>query len=714
MSLKTKAYVKRSLGFAVLVAIALSVALHFNVACGSDLHWSGKVGRNEQLVSQFVWQMMERNHLSNHPVDDEISKRAFDMYIKSLDPTKSYFRQSDIDEFAKWKTSLDDQLKASDYTAAFQIFDRFLQRVDEQTKVTMELINEKQDFSVDEEMVVDPDLQTYPKNNTEARDLWRKRIKYNLLALRGNDEQSSEKPNADPKEILRKRFTSFARRMHQLDEEDVIEQYITSITSSFDPHTSYMSQKTFDNFMIQMSLELDGIGATLQDGDDGFTVIRSLVTGGAAAKQGGLKVDDKIAAVAQGDVNGENADPKLAREFGTDFVDAAGMKVDDVVDMIRGQAGTAVRLSVDSEGKPGLHTVKLVREKIELEDSAAQGAIFEDGHKADGSPNRIGVLELPMFYASMSDADDGGHSTTVDVRQILEDFNRKNVDALILDLRNNGGGSLQEAIDCTGLFIDNGPVVQVRDSYGRIEVLKDMNRGVAWTKPMIVLTNKFSASASEILAGAIQDYQRGLVVGDTATHGKGTVQNLMNIGQIVYNKSNAPNDFGALKITTQQFYRPDGDSTQLRGVLADIALPSVTDKMDVGESNLEYPVAFDRIRRAKYQTYAMTSPGLVKGLEERSESRQKSSKDFQKQLVQISKYVENKKLKAISLNEQKFLARRNQLTTDSDEEKEIIEQMNSNKIKRDFYLDEVLRITSDYLNSLSGSSKTSLLTTTDR
>ncbi len=390
------------------------------------------------------------------------------------------------------------------------------------------------------------------------------------------------------------------------------------------------------------------------------------------------------------------------------------MKVDDVVDMIRGQADTVVRLSVNSEDKSGLHTVRLVREKIELEDRAAQGSIFQDGHKADGSPNRIGVLELPMFYASMSDDENGGRSTTADVRRILEDFNRQDVDALVLDLRSNGGGSLQEAIDCTGLFIDVGPVVQVKDSYGRIEVLKDLDRGVAWTKPMIVLISKFSASASEILAGAIQDYQRGLVVGDTSTHGKGTVQNLMNISQMVYNKPNAPNDFGALKITTQQFYRPDGDSTQLRGVLADIVLPSVTDKMDVSESDLKYPVAFDRIPRAKYATYSMTNPSLIELLGERSANRRKSSVDFQKELARISKYVENKNLKSISLNEQKFLARRSQLTADTDGEKELAEQMSTNKITRDFYLDEVLRIASDYLNSFPERSKTAMLTTTDR
>jgi carboxyl-terminal processing protease len=713
-SFKTKTIIAGLLCVGLLCAAGRSFSLRSSTAFGYDVGRVGEIGRNEKLVSQFVWKMMERNHLSKRSVDDAISARAFDKYINSLDPTKAYFRQSDIQEFSKWKTRLDDQLKASDYTAAFQIFQRFVQRVDQETKLAIELVDSHQDFSRDEEIVVDPDLGNFAKDDADAREFWRKRIKYNLLVLCGSGDEQPGAAKADPKEILRKRFRSFAQRIHQMDSEDVVEQYISSITSSFDPHTSYLSHKSFDNFMIQMNLELDGIGATLQSSDEGYTVIKSLVTGGAAANQGGLKVEDKIAAVAQGTEGGDDADPTLVRKYGTDFVDATGMNVDGVVEMIRGQAGTVVRLSVLSADSSGLHTVSLVREKVKLEDQAAHGAVFDDGKKADGSPNRIGVIDLPMFYANMSGDEDGGRSTTVDVRRILDDFNKKNVDALVLDLRNNGGGSLKEAVDCTGLFIDSGPVVQVKDSNGQIEVLDDTDRGVAWSKPMIVLTSKFSASASEILAGAIQDYQRGLVIGDTTTHGKGTVQNLMNISQMVYNNRNAPNDFGALKITTQQFYRPNGDSTQLRGVLADIVLPSVTDKMDVNESDLDYPVEFDRVPRARFGTYAMTDPGMIKLLGERSASRRSSSDDFQKQLVSISKYVENKNLKTISLNEEKFLARRRKLSAEKAEEKVMAEQMGTNEITRDYYLDEVLRISSDYMNSLSKQGTAAWLSSADR
>ena len=466
-SFKHKILISNLLRLTLLFTAGLVFPWQMNAAVGSDSERIGEIGRNEKLVAQFVWQMMERNNLSKHGLDDEISRRAFDKYIDSLDPAKLYFRLADIEEFSRWKTQLDDQMTSSDYSAAFQIFRRFRNRVDQQTKLAIECLDAKQDFSLDEEMIVDPELAHYAKDDAEARDNWRKWVKYNLLALRGKGAYSADQTKTDPSEMLRKRFLSFVRRVQQLDQEKVIEQYITSITNSFDPHTSYFSRGSFENFMIQMELELDGIGATLQGSDDGYTIIKSLVDGGAAANQGGLRVDGKIAAVAQGNLVGEEAEPVLVRKDGADFVDAAGMSVDDVVDMIRGKAGPVVRLSVLSDNDQGLHTVSLRREKIKLEDRAAHGEIFEQGKNPDGSPQRLGVIDLPMFYASMSDGGTG-RSTTTDVCRILDEFNAKNVDALILDLRNNGGGSLKEAIDCTGLFIDYGPVVQVKDPYGQI------------------------------------------------------------------------------------------------------------------------------------------------------------------------------------------------------------------------------------------------------
>ena len=661
-----------------------------------------------KTVSRIVAKLMQDDHLSKRKLDDTISNRAFEMFIKNLDPTKSYFLQSDIDEFSKWKTELDDQMLKGEFLAAFEVFDRFLQRVDERTDLAAELIGEDHDFTLDEEMITDPDLLSFAKDNAEARDNWRKRIKYSLLVLRGDvkDEKAEAKTDEgdnktvkkkeDPKDRLRKRYSSFARRMHQIDAEDIVERYITAITTSFDPHTSYLSKGTFENFLIQMGLELEGIGATLSLMDEGYTVIKAIVPGGAAYTQGGLKVEDKIVAVGQGEEDGSRAYEKLFREHGGGFVECTGMKLDDVVGMIRGKAGTVVRLQVMSENESELHTVEIVREKIKLEDSAAHGEVFEQGTQ------KIGVIELPSFYANMGGG--GGRSTTTDVKKILDDFNTKDVDALVLDLRMNGGGSLREAIDCTGLFIDIGPIVQVKDPYGRIEKLNDENGGTAWDKPMVVLTSKFSASASEILAGAIQDYGRGLVIGDTTTHGKGTVQSLINLNQILFSRiKNPPNEFGALKITTQQFYRPNGDSTQKRGVLSDLVLPSISDNMDnIGEADLDYPVKFDRVPEASFEKLKMNRQDITAALRTKSKERIDSSDEFQKEISKINKYIELKNEKSVSLNEAKFIARRKELNAEKEDEKTIEKQMlPNNDIERNFYLDEVLKITADYVELLN-------------
>lgn len=692
--------------------------------------------QDHKEVSMLVSQIMEQMHLSKLPLNDMISERAFTLYIKGLDPTKSYFVKSDIEEFGRWQKSIDDRMKRGNFDAAIAIFERFLVRVDARTELAIEMIDSKHDYTIDEDMVTDNDLIDYADSEDEIRERWRKRMKYSLLVLRSAEkedkkreakkaaeaakkkaeetqnetensaaEAKEKKPKAkkkdSPKELLRKRYRSFARRMHQMDTEDVVERYLSAITTSFDPHTSYMSKRTYDNFIIIMGLELEGIGATLQATDDGYTTIKNVVEGGAAARQGELKVEDKIVAVAQGDEEGINADVDLISQHGSDFIDVTGMKLDDVVAMIRGKAGTTVRLNVMSETDSGLHVIQIVREKIKLEDSAARGAVFENGTKPDGSPMKIGVIELPSFYANMDRKVDG-RSTTTDVRKILDDFNSQGVDGLVVDLRKNGGGSLQEAIDCTGLFIDRGPVVQVKNPLGTILKLNDEEPGMAWKKPMVVLTSKFSASASEILAGAVQDYGRGLVVGDTTTHGKGTVQSLRGLSDYIYRAVNSPNDHGALKITTSQFYRPNGDSTQKRGVLSDIVLPSISDNMDdISESDLDYPVEFDRVPSASFEALSLINKEMVKQLESKSSTRLSKSEKFQEEIRKINKYVEQKQLKAVSLNEEKFLARRKELSAEKEDEDLLEKQINNdNKIEKDYYLDEVLKITSDYMDLL--------------
>ena len=653
----------------------------------------GKPSRDSKRVARIVAQLMDQ-HLSNRKLNDDISERALEMYLKNLDPQKVYFLKSDIDEFKnRWNTELDDMLRLGNYEAAFAIFDRFKERVEQRVELSAALIEMEHDYSLHEELVTDRDLIGYAESDEEIQERWRKRIKYNLLVFRNDDEDQTASTRKTPEERLKNRYRAFARRMNQFDNDDVIEMYITSITTSFDPHTTYMSKSSYVNFKINMSLELEGIGATLQSTDDGMTVIRRLVPAGAADKGGKLKVEDKIVGV------GQNTEGEM--------VDTIDMKLDDVVDMIRGKAGTTVRLAIISPGSGDINTISIVRERIELKDQEAASVVFDIGKKEGGAPFRVGVIDLPSFYTDMEARARNRpnyKSTTRDVREILDDFNSQKVDAVILDLRRNGGGSLTEAIDCTGLFIDRGPVVQVKDPYGRIEQLNDHDFGMAWDGPLVVLTSKFSASASEILAGAVQDYNRGLVVGDSSTHGKGTVQTMLNLLEQLMDTRNAGPGLGALKITVSQFYRPNGDSTQKRGVLSDVVLPSITDHMDVTESDLEYPVEFDRVAKAQYSEMTQVNPNMVKRLFDRSRNRVDESEDFQKQQRRIEKYVAQKDKKTVSLNSDDFNERRKEMDAEKEDEKLIEDQVNhtNTDIKRDYYMEEVLAITVDYVRMLTG------------
>ena len=641
----------------------------------------------DRQVTKVVTTLMRREHLSKHALDDEISRRGLDLFVKSLDGLKLYFYQSDIDEFQKQRDQLDDMVNSGDIGFAYIVFDRLLQRVDERVKLVEDLLKEDFDFTVDETFVTDADKLAFPKTAAEAKDRWRKRLKYDFLVLKS--DKTDKKKAEDPKERLRRRYQSFAKRMHQTDGDELLEMYLTAITSSYDPHTTYMSPSSLDNFRILMSLNLDGIGAQLQL-TDGYTVINKIIPGGAAEKCKELKVDDRIVSVGQGESDGE-------------MVDVVDMKLNDVVQLIRGRAGSIVRLGVIPGTGGEMKIVKITRAKIELKDSEARGVIFEDGKKEDGKPFKVGVIDLPSFYMDMEAAREGGDfkSTTRDVKKLLDDFNAKGVDALVLDLRRNGGGSLTEAINLTGLFIDDGPVVQVKDPDGRVQHYDDLDRGMAWKGPLVVLTSKFSASASEILAGAIQDYNRGLIIGDTSTHGKGTVQSLLDLGPQMFRIQNPPN-LGALKITMQQFYRPNGDSTQQRGVLADIVLPSITDHMDISEADLDFSMAFDKVPSAQFNKYDAVAPKLISSLKEMSQGRREQSADFSKLLKNIDRYMEQKLKKEIPLNEEKFLAQRAELDADKEEEKTFEEQANGSDevVKRDYYFNEVMNITLDYLRLL--------------
>lgn len=636
--------------------------------------------RNDAYVAKAVTALLPSEHLSKHALNDEIAERALKTYLKTLDPMKVYFNQSDVDAFKSRATTLDDQVLKGDINFAYEVFNTFLKRVDERLKIVDKVLAMDQDFTVDEEMVSDADVAAYAKNDAEAFDLWRKRIKYDILMQKTDKVEGQE-----ARDKLTRRYHNFGRRMHQFSNDEVLEMYLTAFTTAYDPHTTYMSPSSLENFEIQMRLELDGIGAKLQD-VDGYTVVKEIVPGGAAAKDGRLKPEDKVIAVGQGD-SGEM----------TDVVD---MRLSDVVDMIRGKRDTIVRLKVLPAGGGEQKVYNITRARIELKDSEARAEIIEAGAKTNGQPFKIGFIDLPSFYMDMEGARKrlpDYKSTTRDVKKILENFQAKGVDAVVLDLRKNGGGSLTEAINLTGLFIDEGPIVQVKDADNNVQHYDDLERGTAWDGPLVVLTSKFSASASEIFAGAIQDYNRGLIVGDHTTHGKGTVQSLLDLSRQLF-RGLAPK-LGALKLTMQQFYRPNGDSTQNRGVVADVELPSITTHLDVAESDLDYAMKFDKVPAAKYERVKDAPPALVDQIRRRSLERQANSTDFQKVDKDIARYLTQKKRKTVSLNEAKFMADRAELDARKEEEKkfEELNQSSTEVVKKDYYFHEVMNVTLDYL-----------------
>ncbi|QGJ71435.1 Periplasmic tail-specific proteinase [Planctomycetales bacterium 10988] len=641
-----------------------------------------KPRNTDRHVTLTVTQILSSAHMSRHELDDEISKRWLDNFLTSLDPLKLYFYKQDVDYFKQSETKLDDWGRRGDISFAYDIFKTYLQRVDERVEYALEFLDEKHDFTVDEEMTIKPEAAQYAQNPQQAKDIWRKRIKYDLLVLKADKE--------DPKEAidrLKRRYRSFSQRMHLSSADDLLERYLTSMTTSYDPHTTYMSPDTLENFQIQMRAALDGIGASLRF-EDGYTIVTEIVPGGAAARDGRLKPEDRVVAVGQG------KDGPME--------DVVSMGLSDVVHLIRGERGSVVRLEVISEGKKERKVIDITRDKIELTGSEARQIILEAGKKPDGSPYKIGVINLPSFYMDMQAAQEGKSdykSTTRDVLEILNNkkdgFKAQGVDALVMDLRLNGGGSLSEAIKLTGLFIDEGPVVQVKDFRGNVEEHDDTDAGVAWKGPLVVLTSTMSASASEIFAAAIQDYNRGIVVGDDRTHGKGTVQSLLDLGQQLFPGANPPN-LGALKLTMQQFYRPAGESTQKVGVTPDIELPSVRSHFDSGEESLDYAIEADKIRPADFDKVAYVNDNVLNQLRATSNQRVYNNEDFQKVIRNIQKWLEKKDRTTISLNEEKFFEDQE----DDDEEKEEEEEYTSYNrpvVERDFYFEEVLSITVDYL-----------------
>jgi len=544
---------------------------------------------------------LEHRHYSKRKFDDELSSELLDSYLKSLDPSRSFLYQSDIDEFEAYRLQLDDHFAEGNLDAGFVIFNRYHQRIEERLNQLLVELPEMvagMDFSIDESLSLEPEKRSWAIDKAEADERWRKQIKNSVLSLRLVD-----KPADEIVPTLEKRYRNQLHRISQYNAQDVFQVYANALTELYDPHTNYLSPRTSENFNINMSLSLEGIGAVLQLQDE-YTRVSRIVPAGPADKQGQLKPSDRIVAVAQGE-DGE-------------FEDVVGWRLDEVVQLIRGPKGTTVRLEIlpaSSKSADEHRIITIVRNKVKLEEQSAQKEVLE--FPRGDSVIKLGVIDVPAFYIDfegMRRGEPDFKSTTRDVKRLLDELMEEGVDGIIIDLRNNGGGSLQEANDLTGLFIEYGPTVQIRHSSRKVFRDGKRLRTPYYDGPMVVLINRLSASASEIFAGAIQDYQRGIIVG-SQSFGKGTVQTLIPLAE------------GQLKLTESKFYRISGDSTQHRGVVPDVEFPSQYNKSEIGESNLDNALDWDQINPVRHRKYH-DLPALVPYLTDMSQSRVTENADF--------------------------------------------------------------------------------------
>ncbi|HEX7926389.1 MAG TPA: carboxy terminal-processing peptidase, partial [bacterium] len=535
---------------------------------------------------------------SRDPFDDARSALMLDRFISQFDPSRLYFLQKDIQEFQVYRDKLDDQVPRGNIESAFVIQRRFTQRMHERSAQVDKILGEKMNLKdTDEPAVLDRRKAAYPKDDAEAVKLWTRKLTLEML-----ESIASGKTEAESVELLQRRYKSAHLRMDQITHNDVISMFLNALASTYDPHSSYLLPDELENLNITLSLSLEGIGATLR-WEDGYTIISSIVPGGAAAREGTLKAEDKIIAVGQG---GEGV-----------LEDVRNQRLSDVVKLIRGRRGTVVRLAylrkTDGVREKRLE-VAITRDKILLTDREAKGTLNERKRPEREQPYRIGVVELPSFYVDFSKRHtnpDTYKSSFRDVDRILKRFVTQGVDGVVLDLRDNGGGGLDEAVQLSGLFLERGAtVVRVRDNNGDTQN-HDNTSPPVFRGPLVVLVNRFSASASEILAGALKDYGRAIIVGDKTTFGKGTVQNIINL----------PAGLGGVKTTVAKFYRPGSSSTQNRGVEADIVLPSLNNVLDIGESSLENSLPWDALSRVNLKPWGDFAPYLP-ALAERSRQRQ--------------------------------------------------------------------------------------------
>lgn len=586
-------------------------------------------GKEARVISY----ILDNNHYRKIQLNDSLSSAILDGFVNDLDDNKSYFLASDIQNFEKFRKVIDDLTRNEDVTPAYEIYNVFRKRFKERMEYVMNtLINTQHDYTLDEYYETNRDKQPWAKTPQELNDIWRKTLKSQALSLK-----LANKPDAEIKDVLKKRYERFVKNMVQFNAEDVFGMYMNAITEAYDPHTNYLSPKASALFKQSMSLSLEGIGAQLQ-ADNDFTKVVRILPGGPADRTKKVQVNDLIIGVAQG-VEGE-------------MVDVVGWRLDDVVKLIKGPKGTTVRLQIlpaaSGVNGPSREEV-LVRDKIKLEDQSAKKQVIN--YQENGKNLKLGVINLPNFYMDFDEYQKGNPnytSTTRDVKRILQELQAEKVDGVVMDLRNNGGGSLAEAIDLTGLFIKNGPVVQVKNSANQIQVGEDDDQGVVYSGPLVVLTNRFSASASEIFAGAIQDYHRGVIVGES-TFGKGTVQTVLDLKRFI----NDPEEVGELKLTFQKFYRVTGSSTQHKGITPDVQLPSAFEANEYGESASPSALPWDVIRGTTFQRADNVSEKVLSGLNKSYQERMKFDSHLKKYIGETEELKRNLAQTKVSLNEAK-------------------------------------------------------------
>jgi len=614
----------------LIVAFAIFLSTQAILAISLNASNQLKPVSQQSQAARLSAEILSRYHYKPIKLNDISSNKIFDNYLKSLDGERIFFTQDDIDQFSFARSKLDNALLEEDLTIPFSMFNLYRERVTQRISYAKSLLKKPFNFDVKESYQYVRDDAPWEKSAEDLNELWRKRVKNDWLRLKvaGKDDKSIV-------ETLTKRYDNSLTSLNKIKSDDVFQSFMNAYAMAIDPHTNYFGVRAAEDFNISMRLSLVGIGAVLQDKDE-YTIIKELVTGGPAALSGKLKVGDRIVGVGQGE--------------SAPIVDVMGWRLDDTVDLIRGAENSTVLLDIlpADAGVDGLHKrISLVRKKINLEQQAAKKSVIEI---KDGNLTRkIGVISLPVFYQDFLARQNGDKhfkSATRDVTQLIDELKKEKIDSLLIDLRNNGGGSLDEAIELTGLFIDQGPVLQERDVEGNIKVDNDVNAGAIWQGPLGVLINRGSASASEIFAAAIQDYGRGIIIGELS-YGKGTVQSVINLDKIA--KNEAPK-FGEVKMTVAQFFRINGGTTQLRGVVPDIRLPSLNDIDSFGESSFENALPWSSIKPANFNLLHDFKP-IIPKLTANLENRMNSDQDFKYLLQDIESFNIQRKKTSITLNE---------------------------------------------------------------